>query len=1016
MIKIRYISLIVLLLSLIGSILFISPVTAADADVRWSAVNIPREGKPGKWTLAAGSDISHLTVAKDGTLYCYATPGSTSYRFYKSTDGGNTWAYVGDITDDIVDIAADPNDANIVYYATKSNVYRSKNAGSTFSKLTAYPGGAGSNNKEITSIAVGSLGGDRTIAVGTRDTDPAQYGGVYTLDESESNTWVNTSIGNYDVYRVTYSPNYAADGQLVAVVTNEDDTIVRTNIGSTGWGAATGDATIAGLTPVSAAVAFPSDYDANASTGQYIQFVAINTGAGDGDIYKILGETAPGGSYAEDLDIGSSYSATNVDVTSLVASGTADTAKLLAGAAASSDVYYSTSGGKNWTKSSKQPTGGSKTYVRLAQDFGISHKAYAATSGTESALSISLDSGKAWNQTGLIDTVIDNIIDIAPSPSYSQDKTLFMLTQDGTAEHSLWRSLDSGASWERVFCSILTDIDSLDLVAVSPKYGTGSQVLYIAGEYDSKASIWKSSDKGQSFSRVSTLYTIDTWTVVNDTTLLLGSFRDTDDKGVVYTTTNSGVSYSSVRILGGVPLYSIAASPDYTKDGTSLVGSTDGKVYWSNDSGSTYAQLGDALPLLVTGATNDVSVAFDPLFGSNDIVYAASYCHAGANHASTIYRADTGNTSNWERIETSTATGKMFSQLKVASSGTLYAANSKTNSGMLRCLDPTYNLGPTFETVTSGLSTDTTLFGLWLSGSRLWSTDNTNISVFTYSDTLTQPVTITSPANNATGIDTRSVDLDWESQAGATRYEWQLDYDTDLSSVPDGFKNDTKATSARMPALQPATKYYWHVRAKEPVLSPWSDKWSFTTSLGFTTPAVIAPELLSPEAGDNDMPPQPVFQWSAISGAEKYELQVATNIAFTSPAISKTGENALPTTAWQSDVTLNHGTTYYWKVRAISANTSSSWSAVGAFTIEPLPQEPAPTPPTPPAPQPPTSTTEQPTTTGTPEWMKWMIPIGIALLLVLAAILVILVLVIVKIFRRRSFTIVEKRDNDIPFI
>ena len=56
---------------------FHHPVLAADA-AQWTPVNIPTEGVTGKWTLANGSDIRYLTMANDGTLYCYANPTGTT--------------------------------------------------------------------------------------------------------------------------------------------------------------------------------------------------------------------------------------------------------------------------------------------------------------------------------------------------------------------------------------------------------------------------------------------------------------------------------------------------------------------------------------------------------------------------------------------------------------------------------------------------------------------------------------------------------------------------------------------------------------------------------------------------------------------------------------------------------------------------------------------------------------------------------------------------------------------------
>ena len=75
----------------------------------------------------------------------------------------------------------------------------------------------------------------------------------------------------------------------------------------------------------------------------------------------------------------------------------------------------------------------------------------------------------------------------------------------------------------------------------------------------------------------------------------------------------------------------------------------------------------------------------------------------------------------------------------------LYATNFTADGGMERCLNPTYPLGLTFETVTRGLGDGATLVGLWVSDHRLWSIDTTNTRLVTYYDSLTSPVSLISP-------------------------------------------------------------------------------------------------------------------------------------------------------------------------------------------------------------------------------------------------------------------------------
>lgn len=884
---------------------------------------------------------------------------------------------------------------NCVHYATESSIYKSINAGDSFTPLTPNPGWSGSDNITITDIDVTLIDNNNIVVVGTRDKDESQYGGVYILDENKPlSGWTNTDIGDYDICTVVFSPNFATDRQLVAVVTDEKDTLITIRIGDTDWGTDIGDATIKGLIPISATIAFPDDHDA--TTTDYILFVAIDSGNDKGDVYRISANQAPGNSTATDLDIGDMYNLKNVDVSGLAINGNTLTAILLVGAANSNQVYISTDSGKYWTRSTKQPTGQLKTSVLMATDFDSSGIAYVATTGTESAFSYTKDGGITWNQIGLIDTTITTIVDLAPSPDYSQDNALFMLTHGG--ETSLWRSLNGGIRWERVLTTTPDNIDRIELVKLPPSYGNDSQVLFLAGISNGNPAIWKSTDNGQNFKVNKVIFPVDTWAIVDNDTLFFGSYDGSN--GLVYHTTDSGISYSNGTEAGSEPLNSIVVSPSYEQDETILIGNTNGWIYWSNNNGSTF----ESLPLDATSAplTGCITVAFDPEFSSNRVVYAVSDTNATIGSSERIYRFIIGKSDTWESIDSTVPISSMFNQIAVSDDGTLYVTNSqpvdtkKKEGSIERSLNPTYSLGPTFETVTRGLYDGTTLTGLWLRGNQLWSIDATNIKLMTYIDSLTYAVTLTSPPDKASGTDTRTISLDWQTLEGATGYEWQLDYDGNFSTVPSEFQGNTQASSVRLPELEMATTYYWRVRVNKPVLSPWSDKWSFTTSLGTE---IIAPELYSPKAGVSEVPIKPVFQWSAIAGADSYELMVSTDAAFKSPIIARTGVFALPATAWQSDVSLGYNTTYYWKVRASSAMSHSAWSAVGAFITEsPPPESPPPieitspsgqvasSPPTPPQPSP--STTEQ----DLPDLVLYLV--GSLLIVIVLLLITLLVMVI----------------------
>lgn len=666
----------------------------------------------------------------------------------------------------------------------------------------------------------------------------------------------------------------------------------------------------------------------------------------------------------------------------------------------------------------------------MAADFPVSRQAYAATSGTESGVSRTVDGGITWNQTGLIDTAVTSIVDLGASAGYQADGTVFLLTWGG--KHSLWRR-DAAARWERIFSSALPGVDSLAGVRLAPGYGQSSRTLFVAGTASGSSAIWRARDGGQNFENARLTidpatggsFPIDAWEVTGEDTLLIAGLTTTSK---FYRSTDGGWSYRPGTVVGTNQVKSIAVSSGYPGDRTILVGNAAGWVYISRDDGLTFQPLpADAVSAPLAGS---LSVAFAPDFERSGIVYAAS-----SSTDKGIYRLVTGRDSRWQSIDGTLPAGSSLSKIGLSAEGVLYGGNLKAGGGLERSLDPDYSLGPAFETVTRGLETNAKLDGLWLAGGRLWSVDTANKWLVFYRDTLTAPVALNTPDNGASGLgilvnyQISNLSLDWATLDGASEYRWQIDADTDLSSVPDGFEGTTGASQVRLPRLEPATRYYWRVRATSPVLSPWSEKRSFVTSLGST---YASPRLVSPAAGDQQVVSRPVFQWDEVAGSSGYELMVSEEVAFARPTLVKAGETAISSTAWQADLKLVPGTTYYWRVRALGDGTTSAWSATRAFTTAPLLPLPVPVVTPPPMPEqpvptvlpaetanrlplgldglatgrepvPPPVTAPPPAQTDVPYWARWFLYFGGALLLIAAAGLVTLIILTGKISRLRRY-------------
>ncbi len=195
---------------------------------RWSNEILPADGQMGMWQLAAGSDVQHLTVSPDGTLFCHAVPELTGLTLFRSGNNGTTWTPCGNVTDIIVDIAVSDNDPKIVIYATASSIYKSNDGGITFVAIPLHPGGAEDPAIKINSIDVTGSGSGVSIITGTVNIDPGKFGGVYIWKETG---WVDTVIGDYNVLKVKFTPDYATDKAIFALATDNNDTVITSRRG-----------------------------------------------------------------------------------------------------------------------------------------------------------------------------------------------------------------------------------------------------------------------------------------------------------------------------------------------------------------------------------------------------------------------------------------------------------------------------------------------------------------------------------------------------------------------------------------------------------------------------------------------------------------------------------------------------------------------------------------------------------------------------------------------------------------
>ena len=388
----------------------------------------------GALTILPNSELNRIVAGYDGDSI-YALDAVNS-RLYKSSGGGRGWVNIsagvgGAATWNELAIAPDTAEVVAVVTNSRTEVVLSINGGGGF-----FPLGLAGNlapGERVQCLAISPPYGvsNREVAVGTSTATGGGRVWVYTIP---AGGWTDVSSGvpgwlpgvpaiiGTDVFAVEYSPSFAGDNTLLAIVASgplPDTNDSYLYIGRGSSGAMTWNANVAPGYPVeicqagdspgspliSTDLALPSDY--NGSDAPFRQVYACWSdgpgGSADDDVYR-LNDTACYRLYAG-------------GITSTIAyHGTAYQGKLLAGARTASpgelktQVYFTSnphSGTPVWNSSLKPPTGPNEAQVAWSPDGAVAYCGTSTIGGAnhdQSAFSVSTNDGFSWNQIGLIDT------------------------------------------------------------------------------------------------------------------------------------------------------------------------------------------------------------------------------------------------------------------------------------------------------------------------------------------------------------------------------------------------------------------------------------------------------------------------------------------------------------------------------------------------------------------------------------------------------------------------------------
>ncbi len=280
----------------------------------------------------------------------------------------------------------------------------------------------------------------------------------------------------------------------------------------------------------------------------------------------------------------------------------------------------------NW-HSLPGPTGGSIADIVLSPAYPTPETLFAGLRGQ--GVYRSDDGAYSWQATGSGEWIVR---DLAISPDFASDETLFALAGVWPTGYTVQRTSDGGATWQ--VSSSPTSFMAGRRLAISPAFATDRLLYLVTGAADT---IFVSTDGGDTFVQAGG------WFATHQVNELVFSpafatdhtlFALVADAGI-YRSVDSGTNWVPVETSRAYT--ALAVSPDYAVDETITAVSTTGSIYTSTNDGATW-NLGSGVTL---GTGGETSLVFSPTFATDQVIMAAS-----STDASPVRSVDGGVT--WE--------------------------------------------------------------------------------------------------------------------------------------------------------------------------------------------------------------------------------------------------------------------------------------------------------------------------------------------------------------------------------
>jgi len=222
-----------------------------------------------------------------------------------------------------------------------------------------------------------------------------------------------------------------------------------------------------------------------------------------------------------------------------------------------------------------------------------------------------------------------------------------------------------------------------------------------------------------------------------------------------------------------------------------------------------------------------------------------------------------------------------------------------------------------------GLSATTTYYwSVRAKADGTWGEWSTETATFSLSSA--EPDTA-NPVNQATITDTTPA-FNWSDVAGANGYRIQISAASDFTTTVTDNATLTASEYMQAAALENDATYWWRVMARntDGVWSAWTSSRRFTVT-------TERPSLVTPAEAVTITDTTPDFDWSDVSGATGYLIQISVANDFTTTV---TDGSTLTASAYMQAAALENEATYWWRVMAMNADgVWSAWTGARSFTV-----------------------------------------------------------------------------------